>query len=614
MPTARTQCRVLAHSIASLAAFVVPVIAWGAQISGDLRKWHALTIDFAGPPLTELGVDPNPFLDFRLDVVFTAPSGVVYRVPGYFDGDGSGGGDGSVWRVRFTPDEAGPWSYQASFRVGPQIAVDLDPVAGTSAYFDAEVGTFSVEDLDPNAQGFLRFGRLESVGQYYFKFRDGGYWVKTGVNSPENLLGYSGFDNTPHAWHSYLGHIFDWQLGDPDWYSPNSAGVGVGQGIIGALNYLASQGVNSIYFMPNNIGADGMDTWPYASPTINRAGSWANDNLHFDISKLRQWEVTLAHAQRKGLFLHFVLSDRDGPNRRELDDATLGVERKLFYRELIARFAHHNALQWNIAEEYNLGLPLDPTAVRSFGEYIFAVDAYDHPITVHSNGNTYATALAPFLSDPWFRVISLQTWQQPESIDGAIEHFRLETANVGNPIPVMADESIGVDQVLPNEYRKRVIWDALLSGGGHELLMVYQDSSLEDFRPYEEQFRYLRIAREFVEANLPFWEMAPADSIVRGENKLHGGAEVFAKADAVYAVYLPSASPLPDVKLSSPRLFEWRWFNPRSGAFEGSPTTVTGAAPFRLTPPPADAEEDWVVLISAVTPPPVAEDEAASVP
>jgi len=40
----------------------------------------------------------------------------------------------------------------------------------------------------------------------------------------------------------------DWQSGDPDW------GNGKGKAIIGALNYLASQHVNSIYFLPMNIG------------------------------------------------------------------------------------------------------------------------------------------------------------------------------------------------------------------------------------------------------------------------------------------------------------------------------------------------------------------------
>jgi hypothetical protein len=116
------------------------------------------------------------------------------------------------------------------------------------------------------------------------------------------------------------------------------------------MNYLSSQKVNSIYFLPMNIGGDGQDSSPYVKVT-NWAGSRSNDNLHFDISKLRQWERAFSHAQRKGLHLHFVLNEAEEANKRELDNATRGVERKLFYREMIARFGHHNALQWNISEE-----------------------------------------------------------------------------------------------------------------------------------------------------------------------------------------------------------------------------------------------------------------------
>ena len=41
-----------------------------------------------------------------------------------------------------------------------------------------------------------------------------------------------------------------------------------GKGIIGALNYLASKGMNSVYFIPYNLdGGDGKDTWPWIDPT-----------------------------------------------------------------------------------------------------------------------------------------------------------------------------------------------------------------------------------------------------------------------------------------------------------------------------------------------------------
>ncbi len=581
-----------------------------ATVTGDLTKWHRVTVDFVGPFHHEMDSNPNPFLDYRLQVRFTSPGGDrLYDVPGFFDGDGSGGASGSVWRARFAPDEAGTWTFVASFRSGAGVAVDLSPTAGAPAWFDGESGSFVVAERDASAPGVLRYGRLESVGRHHFKFRDGGYWAKVGTNNPENLLGYRGFDNTPYAWHSFANHVADWNPGDPDWDSPDTTSTTDGRGIIGALNYLAAQGLNSIYFMPMNIGADGKDTWPYASASINRDGSAGNDNRHFDLSKLAQWEIVFTHAQRKSLLLHWVLSDKTVANKNELDNATLGIERKLFYREMAARFAHHNAMQWNLCEEYNLDLPLSPATIDAWGDYLLAVDPYDHPITVHSHGNTYETALAPFLDEDWFKVMSVQTWQLPEDIGSAIEYFREETTRVGNPIPVNLDECIGMNQISAAEYRKRTVWDALLSGGGFEMFKSYGDSDLDDFRVYETYFRYGRYAREFVASNLPFETMGPADSLVTGEDPLYGGAEVFAREGEVYAVYLPKASPEPSLSLADPfGSYEQTWYNPRTGAFEGPPRELTGGGTVGLGAPPSDPNEDWVVLVRRNDLPPVRSD------
>jgi len=113
------------------------------------------------------------------------------------------------------------------------------------------------------------------------------------VASPENFLAYDGFVRTLPK-HKFADHVSDWRAGDPDW------GNGKGRGIIGALNYLASQHVNSIYFITMNIGGDGQDVWPWTSP-LDAKGNPNNDNLHFDTGKLRQWEIVFAHAQRLGI-------------------------------------------------------------------------------------------------------------------------------------------------------------------------------------------------------------------------------------------------------------------------------------------------------------------------
>ena len=252
-------------------------------VDGTRRTWHPLEISFRGPAANETDERPNPFLDYRLQVIFKGPSGQKYHVPGFFDGDGHGSGSGNVWRARFAPDEAGKWAFKASFRAGNKIAISLHPNAGEPAGCDGQSGTFEVGPCDPQAAGYLKYGRLQYVGGHYLKFKDGPYWIRGGTDSPENLLAYAGFDDTPPS-HKYATHVEDWRPGDPDW------GDGKGRGMVGAINYLASKHVNSVYFLTMNVGGDGGDVWPWVNVTQPKGGP-ENDNLHYDISKLRQWET-----------------------------------------------------------------------------------------------------------------------------------------------------------------------------------------------------------------------------------------------------------------------------------------------------------------------------------
>jgi len=78
---------------------IAPVQA--ATVSGETIKWFPITLDFDGPRASETDQNPNPFLDFRLNVTLTAPSGESTIVPGFFAGDGNGNGTGGRIRPIF---------------------------------------------------------------------------------------------------------------------------------------------------------------------------------------------------------------------------------------------------------------------------------------------------------------------------------------------------------------------------------------------------------------------------------------------------------------------------------------------------------------------------------
>ena len=554
-------------------------------------QYQPYTITFHGPFAAELDLAPNPFLDYRLNVSFLHESGLRYdNVPGYFNGDGAGGA-GSQWKVLFTPPLEGTWKYVASFRAGQQLAVSLDPLEGMPAAFDGFRGVLDVANADPNAPGFLSKGLLRHDG-FYPRFDNGEHFVKAGMNSPENFLGYSGFDNTPEAKHHYGPHVVDWREGDPDWNN------GAGKGIVGFVNYIADQGLNSIFFMPMNIGGDAQDTWPFAG-TINPDGHTSNDNVHYDLSKLDQWEIVLSHAQRKGIQLHVVLNEAEEFNKRELDDATLGVERKLFYRELVARFGHHNALQWNISEEYDHEkYPLPPELMAEWAGYIQAVDPYDHPIAIH-NFHSTDSAFTPFLGDPRFTAASFQYSLGIAGRGDEVEEWRDKSELAGQSIVISMDELRATTTSNLAAQRRDILWPTLLSGGHVEFYLGgAPELSYNDFRPYESLWARCGIALDFMSL-IPFWEMTPNDSLLSGEysSSNTGSGQVFAKPGEAYAIYLPNASATGTLDLRADfGVYQMAWFNPRTGDIHSGPV-VEGGTTFALGPPPAESSQDWAVLL-----------------
>jgi Domain of unknown function (DUF5060)/Putative collagen-binding domain of a collagenase len=578
----------------------------GPVVEGTANVWQPLTFTFEGPEASAADRSPNPFRDYRLQVRFAGPGGRSYLVPGYFDGDGAGGLKGRAWRARFSPDQAGRWTFDASLRAGLGVAVQLEPDAGTAVSLAQHHGEFEVSPRDPQAPGFLKWGRLNYVGKSYLKFVDGPYWLRGGTDEPENFLAYAGFVRTKPS-HTYAAHVSDWREGDPDW------GKGAGRGIIGALNSLAGQHVNSIYFLTMNIGGDGQDVWPWLG-TVNPKGHHSNDNLHFDVEKLGQWEVVLAHAQRQGIFLHVVLNEAEEANKRELDNGELGLERKLYYRELIARFGHHLAMEWNLCEEYNLDFDFGPERLRAFADYIRAVDPFDHPITVHSAGDPVEKLRFTY-GDPRFSLTSIQLNQRP--IHEVTEAIRRATIAAGRPLPVSLDEftldrgqkasHIPVDDA--EGHRREKIWPTYFSGGMLEFIL---DDLLrtDNFKTPErvKLWQYLWYARRFMENELPFWDMEPADQLASGGGTISSGIlrnksvalgpQVFSRRGDVYAVYLPSGAPsatldLTDLTGNATK----RWYNPRTGEFAGAVTKLAGGGPREIGSPPVDPELDWVVLI-----------------
>jgi hypothetical protein len=194
------------------------------KIAGELRQWHKVTLDLAGPFAAETDTAPNPFTGYRFDVTFTHESGAPsYRVPGYFAADGraaeTSATAGTAWRAHLSPDKPGTWNYRVSFTAGANAATygGGQPLAP----YDGVTGSFTVAASNKTGADFRAGGRLTYRGGHYLIAAGSGQaFLKAGADAPETLLAYADFDDTlalkkEVPLKTYAPHVSDWRAGDP---------------------------------------------------------------------------------------------------------------------------------------------------------------------------------------------------------------------------------------------------------------------------------------------------------------------------------------------------------------------------------------------------------------
>ena len=600
------------------------------EISGELMKWHKVCLTLDGPFAHEKDNKPNPFLDYRMTATFTHEDGTAYIVPGYFAADGnaaeSSAVSGTKWRALFAPDRIGKWAYTLSFEQGNLAAINDDADKISLVPFDGQSGTFEIADSNKTGRDLRGQGRLNYVGKRYLQFSDSKkYFLKVGADAPETLLAFTDFDNTVGMKTNFAPlktwqpHVKDWQAGDPSWKD------GKGKGLIGAINYLSAKGCNAFSFLTYNAGGDGDNVWPFVQ---------RDDKLHYDASKLDQWATVLDHGTAKGMYLHFKLQETeidDHQSNHEIkknsfvpecfDGGNLGTQRKLYLREIIARFGHNLALNWNLGEENTQSTKQQTDML----DYIDQLDAYDHHRVVHTYPHQQQKVYGPLLGDQSkLTGPSLQNDSIKTTHEQTVEWIE-KSESTGKPWVCAFDESgsaqhaqapdlgyrgfDGHDKAgkiahTQHEVRQQTLWGNLMAGGaGCEYYFGYQfaenDVVCQDWRSRDQSWDYCRIAIGFFHDNqIPFWEMRNADSLV-GNEKHDNSKYCFAKTDDTYIVYLPEGGTTEIDLNDATGEFEVRWFNPRSGGEmkTGSVDKVIGGESVSVGTAPADNDKDWVIWL-----------------
>jgi hypothetical protein len=597
-----------------------------AQISGE--KWDKTTIDFTGPMTSELA-EPNPFSYYRLDVTFTHESGSpIMVIPGYYAADGkaanTSGNSGNVWRVIFSAPKVGTWQYEASFKAGEMAAVTEGGVS--AGFMDGKKGTLNIREGTKKLPDNRANGRLQYVGKRYLEWSETGKpFLKVGADSPENMLHYVDFDGNLNGYgklgKDYYQLIKTWEPHAKD-FEPAAQEYtwqnGKGKNILGAINYLSGLGLNAFSFLTFSVDGDDGGVYPHIVKNdslfisaSHESKSWEKALYHdrFDCSKLDQWERVFSYADTKGMYLHFKTFENEGVSLMSKSELT--NDRKMYYRELIARFGHHPALNWNLSEETRLTVDL----IRKISSYIRDLDAYKNNVVQHTFPPGYPVKKSteyPNYAHYYPNLVGFQSDLTGASLQLDVADVHTEvlkwvtlSANSGKPWVVANDEQgsankgVAVDASSvhykgkmsadnEDEVRHNVLWGTFMAGGaGVEYYYGYNteqnDLNAEDHRSREVKYKQAVIAQKFF-SNLPVLEMKSMDELTTSEEDY-----VFGNENLV-VVYLPKGV---KTAINLPKgTWKMKTFNPIKGG------NVGGISKVGKTLSGLDNSQDWVLVLT----------------
>ncbi len=355
------------------------------EIALSGATFEAVTLSIPGPESDERG-EINPFSDIRLDWIISKGN-EEWVVPGYFAACGNaadtGCTSGNIWRAKFLPSEQGEYKWKVRFKQGTDIAIRSP--RGTSLESDGETGTFTI---DKRSTDKIRArGTLTYTGEPYYRYSgDNSLFFKFGPDAPENMLAYSEFDATPN----FKNFRKDWAPHRKDFSRaarPFLWQDDKGKGLLGMFEYLAESGANSVSMLLWNTGGDDRNVFPHLLAVdedeyiaMKPKKQWESGTVQdrYDVSKMEQWLKAFSYADQLGIHLHFKLQETE--NNLFMGEGALDRTRKLYIREMMARFGHMLALSWNIGEE-NVQHPGD---IRHMINYIASHNIYDHPLVLHS--------------------------------------------------------------------------------------------------------------------------------------------------------------------------------------------------------------------------------------
>ena len=505
----------------------------------------------------------NPFLDVELNCSFISPLKKEYLMPGFYDGH-------NIWKVRFSPNEVGIWSYRTSTQVS-------DPDLSSTGQFEG------VEPQGP-VRGFLK----ACPGKYWGLEYESGEPCFILGDTMYNLFGvaYCGLD------------------------------------VEGVLKRRAQQGFNLIRvrlpvssFHP----PEGYNDWQTRSTWPWRGSPQKPIFDRFNLDYFHTVDKVVHLVEELGIGFEMIMQGWGFEYPFNQRNSFTPEYEELWIRYLIARYdAFSSVYVWTLMNEYeyypngdwHYKPEADLWAIRT-GRFVKSIAPHGHPVAVH-NGPEDPPFAERFKRAPGvIDLIMFQTWgtrgKEDAWLAAGIEDKISSSLKDWEGSYVFAEYGyernpdlelrLPSHEYLDPEHTRRGAWRGAFSATG--IIHGFENTWGPWWIPDEDQegLKYLLTLKNFFTSRVNSHRFKSDPGIIDQSVRYEPGTKPLcmstSEGDAIL-VYLPVSG---SVSLNLPNAVEFKsiWYDPRTGAVSKPQKEVAGPK-VRCKAESSDSN-DWVLVL-----------------
>jgi uncharacterized protein DUF4038/uncharacterized protein DUF5060 len=561
-----------AMRINSLLLFQLTLLSLhGAGVRFEQSERTVDRFDFVEVTLTVTNpASGNPFIDAEVTGEFAREGSASRQVEGFCDSE-----NGSLFRIRFMPTEAGKHTYSVRYKRGGE---EQRHAGSFVARAGRRKGMVRVDKEHPTH--FLWSG----TGEHFFYNSTTAYW----------LLGFT----DEKVIRESIDRLVRLKV--------NRIRMALSGRTTGGMRWKEPMVVSDEAFQFR------LEPWPAARPLdIHNPGY---DATRFKLEHFRKAERMLAHARKRDLQVSLIFAlDVADKGVDPFGRANMGkADEQRYYRYCVARFGAFANVWWDLINEWNLCR--DEAWVAKMGALVKQWDPYDHLTSVHG------TSQFPFGNQAWVDYIMFQSWDEHGAYDFILKAHQAQSGS-GKPLPIINEEygyedhypfPWGEKRIWPAriaESRVRLAWEMIMAGGyqttGERANIASMGGWITGRGNNEMRMLegYTRL-RAFFE-RFDWWKLEPHPELVSGESKALPVAEkgkgmaaalCLAQPGERYVIYLRQGGTA-KLQLVDGRYTVQR-FNPRTDQSQKIAPVIDVAA---WSTPASPDTEPWVFLIERST-------------